>query len=316
MTTTATAPIDAPATAPIDAPATSPLPQRILGKTGELVPLLGLGSAPGGMGLADEDAIRLYDRAIDLGVTYIDTAPGYDRAHRQLGEVMRRRRQDVFLVTKTPADTADEALQILEKELAILQTDHADLVYVHHLGGRDVERVLAPDGALAGLREAQRRGWTRYVGFTAHNTAWKASRILGQVEVDVVMLNLNYGDLHTYDFQGEVLPLALADNVGVAAMKVYGGAEGMKYETTQSETCRPSAMKTEGHLDHETALRYALGLPGVSLAVIGMYTEAELLENIEWVRRYEALSSAQSAALEEKGRELSSAWGTHFGEVR
>jgi len=135
-------------------------------------------------------------------------------------------------------------------------------------------------------------------------------------EVDVVMLNLNYGDLHTYDFQGEVLPLALADNVGVAAMKVYGGADGMKYETTQSETCRPSAMKTEGHLDHETALRYALGLPGVSLAVIGMYTEAELLENIEWVRRYEALSSAQSAALEEKGRELSSAWGTHFGEVR
>ena len=103
------------------------------------------------MGLTDEDAIRLYDRAIDLGVTYIDTAPGYGRAHLQLGEVMRRRRQEVFLVTKTPADTADEALQILGKGLADLQTDHVDLVYVHHLGARDVDRVLEPDGALAGL---------------------------------------------------------------------------------------------------------------------------------------------------------------------
>ncbi len=303
------------AAAPLYTPTTTPLPQRILGKTGESVPLLGLGSAPGGMGLTDEDAIRLYDRAIDLGVTYIDTAPGYGRAHLQLGEVMRRRRQEVFLVTKTPADTADEALQILGKGLADLQTDHVDLVYVHHLGARDVDRVLEPDGALAGLREAQRRGLTRYVGFTAHNTAWKASRILRQAEVDVIMVNLNYGDLHTYDFQGEVLPLALSEGVGVAAMKVYGGADGMKYETTPSETCRPSAMQTEGYLDHETALRYALGLPGVSLAVIGMYTEEELLQNIEWVRRWEAMSAAEIGSLEAKGRELSSVWGTHFGEV-
>ena len=59
------------------------LPQRVFGKTGERVPILGLGTGPSGMGLQNEDAIRLYHRALDLGVTYLDTAPGYQRAQMQ-----------------------------------------------------------------------------------------------------------------------------------------------------------------------------------------------------------------------------------------
>ena len=77
---------------------------------------------------------------------------------------MAERRDEVFLVTKTAADEAEQALKVLENGLKDLQTDHVDLVYVHSMGHRDVDRVLAPDGALAGLREAQRRGWTRFVG--------------------------------------------------------------------------------------------------------------------------------------------------------
>ena len=61
------------------------LPQRVLGKTGERVPVLGLGTACGGLGMSDAEAIELYEKAIDRGVTYLDTAPGYERAQRQLG---------------------------------------------------------------------------------------------------------------------------------------------------------------------------------------------------------------------------------------
>ena len=292
-----------------------PLPQRVLGKTGELVPMLGLGTGPGGIGMADEDAIPLYHRAIDLGVTYIDTAPGYVNAHRQLGAVLRLRRDEVFLVTKTQVDTADDALRVLEKGLEDLQTDHVDLVYVHHMGGRDVEKVVSPDGALAGLREAQSRGWTRFVGVTAHNQPWKVVKVLVEADVDVIMVALNPGDLHTYNFQGVVLPLARERNVGVAAMKVYGGAEAMTYQLAEGEGGRPSAMKMQGHSDHELAMRYALGLEGVAVAVVGMYTQAELLQNIEWVRRYEPLSTAQHQKAVASGRRLSKAWGAHFGPV-
>ena len=51
------------------APTTSTLPQRVLGKTGEKVPILGLGTAPGGMGMDDTSAIDLFEMAIDCGVT-------------------------------------------------------------------------------------------------------------------------------------------------------------------------------------------------------------------------------------------------------
>src|SRR5690349_18321124 len=97
------------------APAVEVLPQRRLGKTGERVPVLGMGTGPGGSGLEDVDAVRLYEAAIDRGVTYLDTAPGYGRALRQLGEVMRRRRAEVFLVTKTYTASSEEALSILEQ---------------------------------------------------------------------------------------------------------------------------------------------------------------------------------------------------------
>ncbi|HAA74666.1 TPA: hypothetical protein DCE37_06050, partial [Candidatus Latescibacteria bacterium] len=72
----------------------------MFGKTGEEVSILGLGTAPGGFGLNDFDAVDVIHAAIDHGITYLDTAPGYDRAQIQLGEVLPSRRDEVFLVTK------------------------------------------------------------------------------------------------------------------------------------------------------------------------------------------------------------------------
>ena len=287
------------------------LPCRVLGKTGERVPILGYGTAPGGMGLSDEEAIDLIHRAIDLGVTCMDTAPGYGRAHVQLGAVMAERREEVFLVTKTGADDAEKALEILEQSLKDLQTEQVDLTYVHSLGNRDVDRVLAVDGSLAGLREAQRRGWTRYVGFSAHNTPWKAARALEEADVDVVMLAMNLADRHTYNFEEAVLPLARERGVGVVAMKVYGGALEMKYDRPT-----PSALAAHGAHDHEAALNYALGLPGVATAVVGVYTGAELIQNLEWARNHTPLFAEAEAGLEKLGREIAADWGAHYGSVR
>jgi predicted aldo/keto reductase-like oxidoreductase len=263
------------------------------------------------MGLRDEDAIALYHKAIDRGVTYIDTATGYGRAQAQLGEVMRVRRKEVFLVTKTHTAEGPKALEILEQNLKLLQTDRVDLTYVHSLGGLDVDRALAKDGSLAGLREAQRRGWTRYVGFTAHNAPYKAAKALREAEVDVVMLAINIGDHHTYNFEEEVLPLAAKQNAGVAAMKVYGGAKGMKYETPIV-----SALGAQGPHDHQAALRYALSLPGVTIAVIGMFSEEELSRNIAWVRGFTPLTEGEERGLLSLGKELSGAWGEHYGPVK
>src|SRR5690349_2901852 len=196
----------------------SALPMRRFGKTGEQVPVIGLGTGPAGMGLSDEDAVALYHAAIDRGVTYLDTAPGYGRAHVQLGQVLPSRRDEVFLATKCYAATAADALRIHEQSLRDLQTDHVDLLYAHCVGSFDPEQLLAPDGVFAGLREAQRRGWTRFIGFTAHHHPAKARTLLDRVEVDALMLAMNYADRHTYGFEDRILPLAGRLDLGIAAM--------------------------------------------------------------------------------------------------
>ena len=102
---------------------TATLPQVTLGKTGAEVPLLGLGTAPGGFGLEDTAAIELFERAIDLGLTYVDTAPGYERAQSQLKHIVPRRRDELFLVSKTHTAEYQEALAQVAKNRRALGTD-------------------------------------------------------------------------------------------------------------------------------------------------------------------------------------------------
>ena len=297
------------------APSTGPLPQRRFGKTGERVPVLGLGTGPCGIGMPDEEAIPLIHAAIDRGVTYLDTAPGYERAHLQIGEIMPSRRDEVFLATKVWTDpataSAEEVLRIHEQSLKDLRTGCVDLLYAHCVGSYDVEQLLAPDGAFAGLREARRRGWTRFIGFTSHHHTSKSESLLqrviaGDLDVDAVMLAMNYADRATYGFEERVLPLAERLDLGVACMKVYGGAKGMDYKGN-----RTSQMTGR----HAHAFRYALGLPGVAVAVIGMYTVEELERNIAWARSWEPLTGEETERLQTEGAALAAEWGPHFGDT-
>lgn len=292
--------------------ATTTLPQRRWGKSEERVPVLGLGTAPAGMGLTNEEAVALYHAAIDRGVTYLDTAPGYQRAQVQLGEVLPARRDEVFLATKCYAGTAEEALRIHEQSLRDMRIEQVDLLYAHCIGSFEPEQLLGPEGVFAGLLEAKRRGWTRYIGFTAHHCTGRAATLLqaaaaGNLEIDGVMLAMNYADRHTYGFEEQVLPLAQTLDLGVAAMKVYGGGKEMNYEAH-----RESAL---GQRSHHLAFRYALGLAGVAVAVIGMYTLEQLERNIAWARAWEALTGEEQERLDEEGRVVAAEWGPHFGDV-
>ena len=285
------------------------LATRRLGKTGEDVPILGLGTAPGGFGLDDFSAIDLIHAAIDHGITYLDTAPGYDRAQIQLGEVMPSRRDEVFLVTKAHTANGKKAVEILEQSLRDMRTDAADLTFVHSVGHLDVDELLAADGAFAGLREAQRRGLTRYIGFTAHHMPAKSERVLRELDIDAVMFAMNFADKHTYDFQGAPLTLARQADVGVAAMKVYGGAPEQKYDVPTR-----SLMSQTGQ-DHGDALHYALSLEGVATSVVGMYTVEEIEENVGYARSWPERGVEDLIQREALGAPLASDWGAHFGEV-
>src|ERR1700712_950627 len=129
-----------------------PLSHRPLGKTGVQVPVLGYGTAPLGKiklgALAPfHKSTRLLNHAIDRGITYLDTSPDYG-SQPKLGNVMKTRRDEVFLATKVNKRKREDVLAELRQNLDELQTDHVDLIQIHAVNTMaDVEAALAPDGA-------------------------------------------------------------------------------------------------------------------------------------------------------------------------
>ena len=120
--------------------AEAPLPRRPFGRTGIDVPILAFGAGSRFVGYeTDEEALKVLDRAIDLGMTYIDTAHSYGdgKSEERIGQLMPTRRKEVVLATKLSARTADDGRRQLELSLKRLRTDHLDVVHIHALGDRD-----------------------------------------------------------------------------------------------------------------------------------------------------------------------------------
>jgi len=105
------------------------------GKTGAQVSALALGGVIG-MQMppsAGHDPGAIAETALDLGVTYFDTAPSYNNGQSEANyaQVLARRRNEVFLATKTGDRTHDGTLRSVEQSLKRLQTDHVDLIQIH-----------------------------------------------------------------------------------------------------------------------------------------------------------------------------------------
>ena len=106
------------------------MPKRTLGRTGFQVGLFSLGGeATVQIRERRDKAVEIIHRALDLGVNYIDTAPTYGGggSEENIGEVMRSRREEVFLASKTGNRTYDGTMRLIEQSLERLQTDYLDL---------------------------------------------------------------------------------------------------------------------------------------------------------------------------------------------
>ena len=287
------------------------LPQRRLGRTGAQVSVLGLGMGP--LGIADYSAAETHTvvrAALDEwgGPVYVDVQPDYGEAERYLAPVIRERREDVFIVTKTWEQNRAGALASVQESVRRLEVEYVDAVLLNNIGFFDLEQLFTRDGALAGLRDAQAAGLVRYVGLSGHMGRDRFVAALDSGEFDIAMPAINFVDRHTYDFEGIILPLAATHDVGVAAMKVLGGAVDWDYST------RAQRALLLGD-DYEPAIRYALGLPEVATAVIGCKSVDEVRHAANAARGYRPLSEDEQDRLLERGKQLAAQWGPHFGPV-
>ncbi len=282
------------------------LPRRTLGRTEESVTTFTLGTAAFGS-LAPNEIARLVNFTLDQGVNSVDTSQQYQNAQEGVGLALGRRRREVFLGTKVFANSIEEAEASLAKSIRLLKTDYFDVLYYHSLGNLNLDRAWDPDGVFTWLLRQKRAGTCRYVGVSGHHLPGRFQAFLESGEVDVLLVAVNFVDCHTYDFEQRVLPLARQHNVGMMAMKVYGGMAGMNYRKPA-----PPQMPVQ-HVP--LAFRYALSLPGVATANIGVCNEQEIVDNVRMAREFQPLTPAEHAGLLEQGKPLAAEWGAHFGPV-
>ena len=137
---------------------TQKIPKRLLGKTGDVVSILGLG----GEGLLRtygkaKEASSLIHRAIDLGMTYFESARAYAGSESYYGIALGERRKEIFLASKSHERTSDGALSHLETTLRNMRTDFLDLWMIHDVRTiKDIDQIFGPQGAIKAFESARR----------------------------------------------------------------------------------------------------------------------------------------------------------------
>ena len=283
------------------------MPARNLGRTGHSVRVFSLG---GQAALEKPDnaavAVPIVERALDLGVNYVDTSARYGGedarwSERYIGEVMRRRRSETFLASKTHDRTRDGALRQLERSLELLHTERLDLWQLHNLSRmEEVQRIFAAGGAIEALASARDQKLVRFLGLTGHADPDVLIEAIRRFPFDTVLLALNAADRYRLPFAEKLLPIAVEKEMGIIGMKIPARGRLLSSWTPPAEGDRLGGT-APGTLSMREALRYVLTLP-VSTVIVGCDSVAQIEENVALAREFTPLAAEQMAALEERAR--------------
>jgi predicted aldo/keto reductase-like oxidoreductase len=266
------------------------VPRRTLGRTGQSVSIIGLGGHHIGRAhVSEEDGIRIVRTALDSGVNFLDNCWDYNlgESERRMGRALQDGyRQKAFLMTKIDGRTPAAAKQQLDDSLRRLKTDHIDLLQIHEvIRPGDPDQAFRPGYVVDVLKEAQKAGKIRYIGFTGH----KSPEIhLSMIETadrhgftfDTVQMPLNLMDAHYDSFTTKVLPVARKHNMGILGMKPMGDGVLLR-----SSTATPVEF-----------LHYAMSLP-VSVTITGWDSMQVLNQALTLARNFHPMPQPAMTAL-------------------
>jgi predicted aldo/keto reductase-like oxidoreductase len=245
----------------------------------------------------EDKALEALNHALDLGITYVDTAFSYGngRSEERVGKVMKTRRKGVWLATKIQDRNGDAAMRIFEGSLKRLQTDHVDLVHIHGLGDEDdLKAVEAPDGVLKVFYKLRDQKMARFIGVTCHSNPGVLKQALERHDFDCTQMALNAAQVGQdrkvktgpdFSFQSVALPVALRKKMGVTAMKIF------------------AQERLSGAAPVDQLIRYSMSLP-VAAAVIGMPKLEYLEENVRIAKAFKPLPKSE---MQDLSRRLSAA---------
>jgi hypothetical protein len=269
------------------------IPTRTLGKTGANVSILAMGAGSRFLMYRDEDqAIEAAQKALDLGITYIDTSDDYGKNHlseQRIGKALKGRRDGVFLATKLSNRNGAETRSVVEESLKALQLDQVDLIHIHSLTSEeDLARIEAKGGVLEQLMKLKDQKLTRFIGITSHTDPTVLKTALERHDFDCTQMALNGAmagmksgtggmvpnDAMKTSFETVALPVANRKHMGVLAMKIFA----------QDALIKQAAP--------EKLLYYSLSLP-VTAAVVGMPKPEYIEKNVQLAKAFRPLPKSE-----------------------
>jgi uncharacterized protein len=276
--------------------ADSSIPTRTLGRTGAKVSILALGGGSRFLMYKEEDkALEAVKRALDLGITYIDTSDDYGRglSEQRIGKAIKGRRDGLFLATKLSDRDGSKSESIVEASLKNLQVDRVDLIHIHSLmSPEDLDRIEAKGGVLEQLMKMRDRKLTRFIGITSHADPDALKTALERHDFDCTQMALNAARLGMKSGKGSMipnealktsfeqvtLPVANRKKMGVIAMKIF------------------AQEALVGQASAEKLLYYSLSLP-VTAAVVGMPKLEQIEENVRLAKAFKPLPKSEMKQL-------------------
>jgi predicted aldo/keto reductase-like oxidoreductase len=262
---------------------------RTLGKTGVKVSAIGLGGYHIGNPPLESESLKIIRTAIDRGITFMDNCWDYHDGNSEIrmGKALKDGyREKVFLMTKIDGRSKRGAAVQINDSLKRLQTGHLDLLQFHEIiRMTDPDRIFASGGALEAAQEARSAGKIRYIGFTGHKDPAIHLHMLDLAKsngfhFDTVQMPLNVMDAHYRSFQHQVLPVLIAEGIGVLGMKSMGSGDILESKLVSPIEC----------------LHYALSLP-TSVVINGIDSMALLDQAFEATRSFRPLGPDEIAGL-------------------
>jgi predicted aldo/keto reductase-like oxidoreductase len=210
-----------------------------------------------------------------LGINFFDSARGYTDSEAKLGSVLRQRRNEAIIATKSMARTAQDMASDIQASLKAMGVDYIDLYQMHNIKNQAaLEKVLGPGGALEALQQAREAGLIRHIGVTGHIKEF----LLATLQIpEIETVQFPFNPVETNGVQ-ELLELSEKTDTGVIVMKPLAGGAFSKASL---------------------ALRFVLEHP-VSTVIPGMDSLQQLEENVKAGLDPLPLSVQEKKALEEE----------------
>ena len=242
----------------------------------------------------------MVDKFLESGFTYFDTAYVYEGSEVAMREslVKRHPRENYTIASKLNSFTvtsSDELIERFETTLERLGTDYVDFYLLHGMNGNSAKKYEAL-GSWEFLAEQKAKGRIRHIGFSYHGTASDLAEILTKhPETEFVQLQINYLDWESpkVDSRG-VYETARRFNVPVVIMEpIKGGA-------LASDDSAIAPMLKDANPDVSVAswaLRFAASLDGVLVALSGMGSLEQMVDNVKTASSLTPMNDEELALL-------------------